>query len=149
MTDHVSYARFTRCRSPLAFESVPAGHHAPSARRRAPRIRDCATRFIGVGLDPIPHTCLDDFLGGRSDRIGRDLLFDLRSAAEIALRPLRYALPLSTPYAAPDVLLHIRSVGADLVWLYVGDTNRAQVMGRHIVDAGVEALIVDGSDDDW
>lgn len=153
MTDHASFDRFAHLTRPLANRAAFPTPRAPLGSRQHLRTmsrgRSCTARCAYSELDPIPSACLDDYLGGRCDRIGRDLLFDLRPWAESVRRPLTCALALAAPCTARDVVSHVRRLSPDLVWLYAGDVGRAQIVARRIVETGVETIIIHRSDGDW
>lgn len=101
------------------------------------------------GFPAVPHALLDDYLGGRTDRLGRDLLFDLRRPSP-ARPPVANALLLATPFTVRDVLIQVHRRHPDLVWLYPDDLRRARDVARRIIETGVEAIIIDDEtfDDD-
>ena len=149
MTDHPSYDRF-RCATRLGRSSVavPVSRASEDVYRH-PRIRTTdrlrPARPACPELQPIPRACFDDYLGGRSDRFGLELLFDLRRPVSTR-RGLDCALPLATPYPAREVLFHVLRRCPDLVWLYPGDPRRAHDVARRIIETGVETIIIDDED---
>jgi hypothetical protein len=96
---------------------------------------------------PIPHGSFDEYLGGRSDRLGLELLFDLRHPV-LAQRPMASALSPAAPYAIGDVLIQVRRRRPHLVWLYPGDPTRAEEIALRIVDIGDETILIDADEDD-
>lgn len=153
MTNYVSRARSPHHMRLLSHRSTLPAPDSPQGTRQPLRSmslgRSCAASSTYTEPDPIPRAGLDDYLGGRCDRIGRDLLLDLRPPAESARRPLTCVLPLAVPCTVRDVAFHVRRLSPDLVWLYADDLKRAQVVARHIVDSGVETIIIHEPDDDW
>jgi len=150
MTDNPSYDRF-RCATRLSRSglALPASHPSDGGYRH-PRTRTIGSlrpaRPACPERHPIPRACFDDYLGGRSDRFGLELLFDLRRPVSTR-RELDCALPLATPYPVREVLLQVRRRCPDLVWLYPGDPRRAHDVARRIIDTGVETIIIIDDED--
>jgi len=153
VTDHASYERFARYQRLVAHRSTLPAPRRPRDSHRAlrslQRSSGCTGRSVSPEPDPIPRASLDDYLGGRADRMGRDLLFDLRPPSGPTRWPLTCALQVAPPFDLRDVLLHVDRLCPDLVWLYPGDLERAHVLARRIVDTGVETIILQELDDDW
>ena len=110
--------------------SVSAGDRRRPARARPER-------------RAIPRACLEDYLGGRTDRLGRELLFDLRPWATRPGASIAGALRMPAPGSTIDVLDHVRRCCPDLVWLYAGDPGPADELARLIVATGVDAVVID------
>jgi len=149
MTDHDGLDRSARRTRLLRHRSALSAPHPPhSCCRRGRGVtagRPAAARTSCTQPDPIPRASLDDYLGGRSDRMGRDLLIDLRPPAGPARWPLTCAMPLAAPR---EILFHVRRLRPDLVWLYTDDLERAQVVARRIAAGGVETIIIHEPDED-
>lgn len=99
------------------------------------------TRAVHTARDPVPRACFDDYLGGRSDRLGVELLFDLREPVPGRV-PVGSAIAINPPRVIGDVLSHVQRRHPDLVWLYPGELARARDLAQRIIDAGVETIII-------
>lgn len=153
MTDHAGYERFTRYPGPAHRPALPVPRRPGDSGRRALRSMQrrsaCNVRSTPTEVNPIPRASFDDYLGGRTDRIGREVLFDLRAPSAPTRWPLTCALRLAGPFDLRDLLFQVDRLGPDLVWLYPGDLVQADVLARRIVDTGVETIIIHELDDDW
>lgn len=152
MTEHLSGNRFP-CRISLSrrgsvLAAPPVRHGQVRHRRTGPGDGIAPTHSMCTDRHPVPRGCFDDYLGGRSDRLGLELMFDLRRPVPTQ-RPLASALALTAPLAIRDVLIQVRRRCPDLVWLYPGDPTQAQEIAFRIIDTGVETILIDSDEDDF
>lgn len=126
--------------------ALPAEQSVPNSRRTWSNV-SAADRRRPARARPerrsIPRACLDDYLGGRTDRLGRELLFDLRPGTARPGASIAGALRIPAPGSTMDVLDHVRRCCPDLVWLYAGDPGLADELARLIVATGVETVVID------